>query len=532
MRFLSVNRDSFLIELSSLQETLALYHCLRQSTINPIRDLIPAARSILVFFDEYHSSFEHMRSWISKLKIDDHHITQQQVINIPVIYDGEDLSQVAELQGCSVSEVIRRHLHSTWQVAFIGFAPGFAYLNSPDRPFTDIPRLAVPRKRIPAGSLGLAGQYAGIYPKDSPGGWQLIGRTPEKMWDLQREHPALLLPGMQAEFHDISHAPVSVHVPATFQSATSATSVATRSAQSLLKITAASLQMLIQDQGRFNQTRLGVGSAGAMDQAAMHAANRIVGNPEDAAVIELLNGGLKAKVLAPIILSVTGADSLIRIKFAEGATVDFTTYQAIALDAGDELHIQTPTAGLRHYLAIRGGIDVTPVLGSCAYDSLAVLGPKPLTVGDCIAQGQLATGSIILHESAVPHLPKVGDTVELDIVMGPRTDWFDQASIDRLCQQSWFVSQDSNRVGLRLQGDEPLQRCIQHELESEGTCIGALQVPPSGQPVLFMNDHPLTGGYPVIAAVAKHHWDLVAQIPAGCQIKFKKIAEFIDIENV
>lgn len=535
MRFLSVNRDSFLIELSSLQETLALYNALRQSQINLIRDLIPAARTILVFFDEYHSSFEYMCGWIKSLKIDSHSMKQQQVVDIPVLYDGEDLAQVAELQGCSVAEVVRRHQQSLWQVAFIGFAPGFAYLNSPDRPFRDIPRLAVPRKRIPAGSLGLAGQYAGIYPKDSPGGWQLIGRTPEKMWDLQREHPALLLPGMRVEFQDITHAPVRVQVPATVQSTASQTSAKQaepETALAALKITAASLQMLIQDQGRFDQTRLGVGSAGAMDQAAMHAANRIVGNPEDAAVIELLNGGFKAKVLAAVVLAVTGADSLIRIKFADSRVVDFSTYQAIALDAGDELHIQTATAGLRHYLTIRGGLDVTPVLGSCAYDSLAVLGPEPLQVGDCIAQRQLTTGPIMLHESAVPNLPKVGDTVELDIVMGPRTDWFDQASIDRLCQQSWSVSQDSNRVGLRLQGDVPLTRRIQHELESEGTCIGALQVPPSGQPVLFMNDHPLTGGYPVIAAVAKHHWDLVAQIPAGCQIKFRKIAEFIDIENV
>ncbi|MNT43318.1 KipI antagonist [compost metagenome] len=115
--------------------------------------------------------------------------------------------------------------------------------------------------------------------------------------------------------------------------------------------------------------------------------------------------------------------------------------------------------------------------------------------------------------------------------MGPRTDWFDADSIEKLCQQTWLVTNESNRVGLRLSGLSPLLRKITHELESEGTCIGALQIPPSGQPVLFMNDHPLTGGYPVIASVAKHHWDLVAQIPAGCHIKFNKIEEFKKIEN-
>ncbi len=115
---------------------------------------------------------------------------------VPIRYDGEDLAQVAELLGLSVTDVIRKHHQSVWNVAFIGFAPGFAYMSSPDKPFTDIPRLTVPRKKIPSGSLGLAGKYSGIYPKDSPGGWQLIGTTLEKMWDLERKNPALLLPGM------------------------------------------------------------------------------------------------------------------------------------------------------------------------------------------------------------------------------------------------------------------------------------------------------------------------------------------------
>lgn len=534
MRFLSVNCDSFLIELDSLQQTLALYNRLQQLQHPMILDLIPAARTVLVYFDALRTKVAEIQRWICGLDIDFQAQQEQRSVDIPIIYDGEDLAQVADIQGCSVAEVIRRHQQSLWQVAFIGFAPGFAYLSSPEHPFVDMPRLAVPRKKIAAGSLGLAGQYAGIYPKDSPGGWQLIGRTKEKMWDLTREQPALLLPGMSVNFYDASHAAVSVDVATTLQKVTAVkqqelTNTAKRPA--CLKIIAASLQMLLQDQGRFQQSHLGVGSAGAVDRAAFHSANRIVGNPENSTVIELLSGGFKAKVLLPIVFTVTGAKALISVRYANQQQVDFAGYQAIALDHGDEFYIRTPTAGLRHYLAIRGGIVAEPILGSCSYDSLALLGPQPLKVGDEIMLGQLATQAIAVNEIPVSNLPKVGDTVTLDIVMGPRTDWFDQVSIDRLCQQSWTVSQDSNRVALRLQGEQALTRCIQHELESEGTCTGALQVPPNGQPVLFMNDHPLTGGYPVIASVAKHHWDLLAQIPAGCQIKFKKIAEFTEIES-
>ncbi|SPL69577.1 5-oxoprolinase subunit B/C family protein [Acinetobacter stercoris] len=523
MRFLSVNADCFLIELASLDETLALYSKLQDTQIKGIKDLIPAAKTILVFFNEIETSFYHLMPLIRSLEAGTSLVRSVQEVIIPIRYDGEDLEQVAELQGLSVADLILKHSQSTWNVAFIGFAPGFAYMSSPDQPFTDIPRLKVPRKKIPAGSLGLAGQYSGIYPKDSPGGWQLIGTTSKKMWDLERENPALLLPGMNVHFEDVTRHPVSVNVPKQI------VAVEEKRSSPVFKITAPGLQMLIQDEGRFNQTNIGVGTAGAMDKSSMHIANRIVGNPADTAAIEVLNGGLKAQIQSPAVIAVAGALSKIHVKFVDGQQADYESYQAIALDEGDEFQVLTPTAGLRNYLAVRGGLDVKPVLKSCSFDTLALLGPKPLSIGDVVYHGQLNVSDISLHEVAKTDLPKVGDTVELDIVMGPRTDWFDQQSIEVLCQQSWLVTNESNRVGLRLAGETSLVRKMTQELESEGTCIGALQVPPSGQPVLFMNDHPLTGGYPVIASVAKHHWDVVAQIPAGCHIRFKKIKEFEDI---
>ncbi|TLU33078.1 carboxyltransferase domain-containing protein, partial [Acinetobacter baumannii] len=289
MRFLSVNADCFLIELASLEETLALYNKLQNTQLNGIKDLVPAAKTILVFFNEIETNFKTLVASIQSLKIDSGFERSGQEVIVPICYNGEDLAQVAELQGLTVADVIRKHHQSVWNVAFIGFAPGFAYMSSPDKPFTDIPRLTVPRKKIPSGSLGLAGKYSGIYPKDSPGGWQLIGTTTEKMWDLERKNPALLLPGMTVHFEDVTHRPTTVTVPQQI----------TRKAEPkqsvpLFTITAPSLQMLIQDEGRLNQSNIGVGVAGAMDLSAMHSANRIVGNPTDTPVIEVLNGGLKA----------------------------------------------------------------------------------------------------------------------------------------------------------------------------------------------------------------------------------------------
>ncbi len=147
MRFLSVNADCFLIELASLEETLALYNKLQNTQLNGIKDLVPAAKTILVFFNEIETNFKTLVASIQSLKIDSGFERSDQEVIVPICYNGEDLAQVAELQGLSVADVIRKHHQSVWNVAFIGFAPGFAYMSSPDKPFTDIPRLTVPRKK-------------------------------------------------------------------------------------------------------------------------------------------------------------------------------------------------------------------------------------------------------------------------------------------------------------------------------------------------------------------------------------------------
>ena len=155
------------------------------------------------------------------------------------------------------------------------------------------------------------------------------------MWDLERKNPALLLPGMTVHFEDVTHRPTTVTVPKQITR-----TVEPKQSVPLFTITAPSLQMLIQDEGRLNQTNIGVGVAGAMDLSAMHSANRIVGNPTDAPVIEVLNGGLKAKMQHAGVIAVAGAISNIRVKFTDGQTADFASYQPIDLDEGDEFQIQ------------------------------------------------------------------------------------------------------------------------------------------------------------------------------------------------
>ncbi len=258
----------------------------------------------------------------------------------------------------------------------------------------------------------------------------------------------------------------------------------------------------VQDSGRPGQASLGVGRSGACDRASYRLANRLVGNTDDAPVLEVTLGGLRVRADGDVVIVTTGAR-------CEGA---WHHNAPATLRSGDELRLGAPTSGLRTYVAVRGGFDVEPVLGSCATDTLSGLGPDVLTPGAVLAVGtsEVAMPGVDL---APVHDPEDGAVTVL-VTPGPRLDWFADRAWTSLVEQSWTVTSDSNRVGLRLEG-EALARDRDDELPSEGLVRGALQVPPSGQPVLFLADHPVTGGYPVIGYVADADVDRCAQLRPG-----------------
>jgi biotin-dependent carboxylase-like uncharacterized protein len=192
---------------------------------------------------------------------------------------------------------------------------------------------------------------------------------------------------------------------------------------------------------------------------------------------------------------------------------------AFALLDGEVLSLGAAEGGFRSYLAIRGGADVAPVLGSRSTDTMSGIGPAPLAAGQLLPAGHVTDSGVVGSPELQPEFPGAGVT-ELDIVPGPRDDWFDDAALASLCSQSWQVTPQSNRVGMRLNG-EPLRRSRDGELPSEGTVAGAIQIPPEGLPVLFLADHPITGGYPVIGVVTDEHLDRAAQVPVGGSIRFR-----------
>ncbi|CCQ14827.1 putative allophanate hydrolase subunit 1 [Rhodococcus sp. AW25M09] len=196
MRILSAGESALLVEFDGLDEAMAHYRALVADPPPAVVDLVPAARTVLVMFD---GPRQPIVDWISRMKPVDGTSDRSETVTIPVVYDGEDLDEVSRLTGLSTTEVVAAHLDQTWTVAFGGFAPGFGYLIGADERL-HVPRRTSPRTSVPAGSVGLAGEFSGIYPRSSPGGWQLIGRTDAQLWDLDRDPPALLRPGTTVRF--------------------------------------------------------------------------------------------------------------------------------------------------------------------------------------------------------------------------------------------------------------------------------------------------------------------------------------------
>ncbi|SDJ01895.1 sensor histidine kinase inhibitor, KipI family [Arthrobacter cupressi] len=516
-----VGTRAVLAELDGMQDVLALQSLLAASPLPGQLDVLAAAETVMVVAESA-AAARAIGSRLLELELAGPVETDSALVVIDTVYDGEDLAEVAGLTGLGVDGVIAAHTGQLWTVAFAGFAPGFGYMVSENQ-LLEVPRRSTPRTAVPAGSVALAGNYSAVYPRRSPGGWQLIGRTAARMWDLDRPQPALVRPGDRVQYRavrelvDVSPAaaPAAAAEPATG-----------------IRIVAPGALSLIQDLGRRGHGGLGVSAAGALDRASIRRANRLVGNKASAAAIETVNGGLTIQAVGDQVIAVAGAPSSLTITPPSGlaendddggpAGQPRTVPMAapFALLDGETLTVGAPEAGFRSYLAVRGGADLPAVLGSRSTDTLSGIGPAPLAAGQLLAVGQDTESTAVGSPELQPDFPEPGSVTVLDIVPGPRDDWFDLSELESLCSQEWEATPQSNRVGMRLAG-EPLQRSRDGELPSEGTMAGAIQIPPAGLPVLFLADHPITGGYPVIGVVIDEHLDRAAQVPIGGSIRFR-----------
>ncbi len=646
-RILPMGERALLIEAPGLSEVLDLHAALVAASPDGVVDVVPAARTVLVHVDPAILSLASARAWIDRAltgdvrRIPSGRDEEAQTVELAVRYDGADLADTAAVLGISPAELVRRHAAATWTVAFTGFAPGFGYLVSDAWSF-DVPRLESPRTRVPAGSVGLAAGFAGAYPRDTPGGWRLIGTTDARLFDPAAAQPALLAPGARVRFVPIpstppgssaspaapgapaasrvspaaspasvsspnsgwappapaenagsrpsavaqpesghtsgrSPAPEAVPsgaapveavssgaVPGEAASSDVAPSAAaaragaasgssrnsgwetsppaggagtrpsapaqpelghttpgnapgagTAGAGRGFEVTEAGLLATVQDLGRPGHAALGVARSGALDRAALRAGNRLVGNHEGAAGIEITMGGFRARAATRLWFAVTGAWGPVTL---DGRPVD--PYTAHEWPAGAELHVDWVEHGVRAMLAVRGGVAVPRVLGSRSTDVMAGLGPDRLAAGAHVDVGPDPAAPVPVAPTATWGAPP--DEIELRLAPGPRSDWFDDDARVALYDGEWTVAADADRVGVRLDGPV-LTRRRTGELPSEGMVPGALQVPPSGRPTVLLADGPVTGGYPVIAVVADADLDLLAQARPGSRIRFRHV---------
>ncbi|PBC55741.1 biotin-dependent carboxyltransferase family protein [Rhodococcus sp. ACPA1] len=271
---------------------------------------------------------------------------------------------------------------------------------------------------------------------------------------------------------------------------------------------------LIQDLGRPGYLSSGVGVSGAADRGSAKLANRLVGNDENSACIEVLMGGLALRAPQVTIVAVTGAPATALL---DGIPMGHAS--VIVMQPGQTLRLQYAQVGLRSYVGVRGGVAVPNVLGSRSTDTLSGIGPEALKPDDVLPVGTAATNFPNVDVAPVP--PMDAGTLSVRVIAGPRDDWF--TNPEALTTGVWAVSPDTDRIGTRLNrhGDSPaLVRTSEAELPTEGVALGSIQVPPSGQPVVFLADHPISGGYPVIGVVADEDIDRIAQARPGQLIRF------------
>jgi biotin-dependent carboxylase-like uncharacterized protein len=279
---------------------------------------------------------------------------------------------------------------------------------------------------------------------------------------------------------------------------------------------------VVVDRGRPGYADIGVPPSGALDPPALALANRLVGNDESAAGLELLLGGLELVAESSCLVAVTGPPVGVTA-VRRGRAEAVGSHRPVYLAAGERLAVAAPDSGLRCYLGVRGGIDIPAVLGSRSTDVLSGLGPPPVRAGQRLLVGakwgepgdaDLVPVSVLPAERTVT------------VVLGPRDDWIVDPAV-ALGADAWTVSPTSNRIGVRLQGTALARRPDRQDVElpSEPLVTGAVQVPPSGQPVIFLADHPTTGGYPVVGVVVYADLPALAQARPGSVLRMRAVAE-------
>jgi len=520
-----------------------------------LAELVPAGFSLAIHYDPLKTDFDEWRrrieTWIGELRVSE--AEGGRLVEIPVCYGGEfgpDLPDLARHAGIGEEEAVRLHSEAEYVVGMIGFAPGFPYVYGlPER--LAMPRRSEPRTKVPAGSVAVGSGQTGIYPADLPGGWHVIGRTPVRLFNPGMSPPSLLAPGDRVRFVPVYEA----EFRRLLHNRAGRTEGRVRpdmdkddfpGARAAFRVRKPGLYTTLQDFGRPGFQRYGVTPGGVMDRYSYRLANRLVGNRNGEAVLEMTVTGPELEVLEDAVVAFVGADMAASVN---GQRLPHG--RPVRVKAGDVLRFGSARAGCRACLAVAGGFAVPEMLGgrgACPSAGLPGLLGRELKPGDELSIGEPAreagrhaagegavgnvAGNVAVMEDGRPvpwfvvppfSLPVAGSTVTIRVLPGPEFDRLSPAAAGLLLERVHMVGNRSNRMGLRLVCDEPIPLPAAGGMVSEAVAWGTVQLPPGGEPIVLGADRQTTGGYPRVLQVIAADLPLLGQLPPGARVLFQPV---------
>lgn len=476
---------------------------LRSNPPPGVQDVLPAFGKIALFFEPGMPPLpaEALVAVLEGVATAPAAVARPRVVEIPVIYGGEsgpDLPEVAAAAGLTPAAAAELHAGAEYFVRAIGFAPGFPYLGGLP-PVLARPRRPTPRVRVPSGSVGIGGAQTGIYPQASPGGWNLIGRSPWRLFDVRETPPARLAVGDEVRFQPVAEGdfpttadtPVKVDGPG-------------------MVVRRPGTLTTVQDLGRTGWRASGVSPAGAADPFSLRMANLLVGNAEGEAALELTQTGPELEFSTGVLVAVTGAP-------IDG----FPWGRPVYLPPGARLSLGATTRGLRSYLACAGGFGLPCVLGGAGTDLRAGFGGfsgRALRAGDWLPLRNTEADRAPVRWSLDPRLrPLVQSEIELRVLAGS-----DAAALPGWAERAFTVGTRSDRMGLRLEG-EAFPRPPPGNLDSVPVIPGTVQVPPDGRPIVLLADAQTLGGYACLGHVISADLPRLGQLRPGDKLRFRAV---------
>ena len=504
-----------------------------------VLEVLPTYCSVNIYFDEAICQISLLKDLAQKaLQKSEEEKTEStdsaRTITIPVCYEDQefapDLEKVALHAKLSKEEVIKLHSSSEYLIYMMGCLPGFPDLGGMN-PRLETPRLETPRTKIPAGSVAIGGAQTGLYPVESPGGWNIIGRTPLRLFDVKRK-PFFLyeagdkirfLPITREEFENFDESLWLAQVAGKSEASIETSDDAADSKEVYecgggIKILEPGLLTSIQDTGITGFQKYGIGQSGAMDQISFALANQICGNEKNAACLETTLAG-------PLIRFVTACDFAITGAVFENATLDgmrIEMNKKISAKAGSLLSCGFASKGLRSYIAFSGGLLVPKVFRSSSTNLKSKIGGymgRKLQADDQLAIGINKKNPLLVPDNkSTEGFTENKDVLLLDCIKSSQFDFFQEKIVKKFTDSIYTVSAESDRMGIRFTG--PGLECGKTDIISDAIPFGAVQITSAGLPVVMAADRQTTGGYAKIACVKKSAMYRLAQALPGTKVRF------------